>query len=508
MKKCLSLTFILMFLLSFGQTNNYLRDSINEAFRNKFILERNEKYGLKDSLGNLKTRIEFDDISIFDTKYFLVRKDTLYGVYGRNGKNIIPVNYREIYNVLPNSRDYQIAYYSSDKFWYAYKYNPNINHDTFGIFSKNGEKKYPEKISYNRGTYELNNMRFAIVSIVDDQNFIYYEDKKINAYKDVLLKFNNNDISEYELPFEYKHLQFLEIQGNKIVVYTSPNGLTGFFDLKSNRKIEPRFKSYIFNENKIFAREREFYTTEIDKNLNFRERNENIIAVLKEFEIIKYNENMSVLKGNTQANFSFPLIDFQEFKDEQIPVLFKYYLDKDQTEKKYSQPGIISFDGKINIKPSKEGSTSFNLINGGYHILDQTENNKNKKNEVFLVKEWRSISPKSDSIEITFYNREGNEIMHFDRDLYDKYLRNCSRQSITIKDNLLFSNCYKHPDQYFFVYNLTSKKFIFKDKKGMFQPENDGKYKITNYNKESKQTTDEFYSKELNFLYKIINKSQ
>lgn len=495
-----------MFLLSFAQVDHSFRDSINQAIKTKFIIERNEKYGLKDSLGNLKTRIEFDDISIFDTKYFLVRKDTLYGVYGRNGKNIIPVSYREIYNILPNSQDYKSADNSLDKFWYGYKYNPNIDHKTFGIFSKNGEKKYPEKISYNRGIYELNNMIFAIVSIVDDQHFTYYNDKKINTYKDVLLKFNNNDISKYELPFEYKHLQFLEIQGNKIIVYISPNGLTGFFDLKSNRKIEPRFKSYIFNDNKIFAQEREFYTTEIDKNLNLRERNENIIAVLKEFEIIKYNENMSVLKVNTQANFSFPLIDFQEIKDQEIPVLFKYYLDKDQTEKKYSQPGIISFDGKIHIKPGKKGATSFNVINGGYHILDQIENNKNKRNEVFLVKEWRSISPKSDSIEITFYNREGNEIMHFDKDLYDKYLRNCSQRQMSIKDNLLFANCYIHPDQYFFVYNLLSKKIIFKDKKGYFQAENDGKFKINYPDKESKQNIDEFYSKDLNFLYKTTSK--
>lgn len=497
-----------MFLLSFGQVDHYLRDSINEVFRNKFIVERNDKYGLKDSLGKLKTTIGFDDISIFDTQYFQVRKDTLYGIYDRNGKNIIPVSYREIYNVLPNSRDYQMAENSPDKFWYAYKYNPNINHETFGIFSKNGERKYSEKISYNRGVYELNNSRFAIVSVVDDQQFTYYNDKRINTYKDVLLKFNENQITEYELPFEYKHLQFVEIQGNKIVVFSSSNNLYGFFDLQTGKKTEPRFKSYISNGKKILAKENDFYTTEIDKNLNIRERNENIISLFKDYEIIKYNDNMSVLKGNIQANFSFPLIDFQEFKDEEIPVLFKYYLDKDQTENKYSQPGIISFDGKINIKPSKEGSTSFNLINGGYHILDQTENSKNKKYEVFLVKEWRSTTPKSDSIEITFYNREGSEMMHFDKDLFDRYLRECMQKSMSIKDNLLIANCYKHPDQYFFVYNLTSKKFIFKDRKGLFQPENDGKYKITNYDNDSKQRTDEFYSKDLNFLYKTINKNQ
>lgn len=89
-----------------AQRNRETEDSARVMKRQKFFIEKDHKFGLKDSLDQVILSPTFDNIDFFGKDLFIAGKDSLFGIINKSGHTIIPIKYKDI-------KDSESNFYSS-----------------------------------------------------------------------------------------------------------------------------------------------------------------------------------------------------------------------------------------------------------------------------------------------------------------------------------------------------------------------------------------------------------
>ena len=232
---------------TFAEQKNNNEKALGQHF---YLLEDNNKFGVKDKHDNVIIPAQFDDIKYFGNNEFIVTINSKKGVCNTKGicpysiifKNIIPVNSNYLIFQVSDDNYYLInrqqdtapairrAEFISDswKYYVHSFYIPAKNNGKFGIIKYNAsENKSEEAIPY---IYD------EILSAYnkDDAN-LYYVAKKNN-------KLGIININKAEEQTEFIYDEITQLGFNSAYLKLNRNGKYGLFDLKTGMHTAAKFE--------------------------------------------------------------------------------------------------------------------------------------------------------------------------------------------------------------------------------------------------------------------------
>ncbi len=250
MKKII-ICFLIVFICqagnyTFAEQKNNNEKALGQHF---YLLEDNNKFGVKDKHDNVIIPAQFDDIKYFANNEFIVTLNEKKGVcntndactYGIIFKNIIPVNSNYLifqvsddnYYLINRKKDTAPAirraeYISAE--WEYYRnshYIPAKNNGKFGIIKYNSsENKSEEAIPY---IYD------EILSAYNYDGNLYYAAKKNN-------KLGIINIGKAEEQTEFIYDEITQLGFNSAYLKLNQNGEYGLFDLKTGMHTPAKFE--------------------------------------------------------------------------------------------------------------------------------------------------------------------------------------------------------------------------------------------------------------------------
>ncbi len=250
MKKLFSFLLIFIFCLNLNfalaQENNNGEKPLGQHY---YLLEENNKFGVKDKHNNIIFPAKFDDVNYLAKNEFIVTLNGKKGICNSYGscpydiiyKNIIPLhgnylifqvsdnNYYLINSQKDTSPVIRRAEFISDN-WIYYSnsfYIPVKNNEKFGIIKYNSsEHNTTEAIPY---IYD------KILSPYTNKGNLYYIAKKNNK-----LGIINTDKTEEQTEFIYDEITQLGF--NSAYLKLKQNGKYGLFDLKTGMHTAAKFE--------------------------------------------------------------------------------------------------------------------------------------------------------------------------------------------------------------------------------------------------------------------------
>lgn len=177
-----------------------------------FIISKNKRIGVIDTLGNLVLPFEFDEVTIFinsSLEYrFLCQKNSMSGLLDINGKEIIPFSNHQL-GILNRNLDEVFT----EKEYYRSKYISFYKSGKFGRFDDNGEIVIPA--DYDNGYDFFSNGLFCLArdkkfGFVDTNNKVV-----IPFIYDEVVPFKNS-VASVKLDSKYS---FIDDKNNEIVLF-------------------------------------------------------------------------------------------------------------------------------------------------------------------------------------------------------------------------------------------------------------------------------------------------
>lgn len=514
------LFFICLFILSFfsAQRNREEEALERQEKRDRYFIEQNNKYGVKDTLGNVLIKPIFDDIDFFEREdLFIVEKDSLYGIISKYGKIIIPIQYKSVKNFEQcfwEESDFQKENFKKhlNNFIFAYTNDDYYNHQ-FGIFTKDGELIYPTIIYRFKSVREYKGNLYFIVEENGEVNTkVSYEGNDIRVEQRRLVKLQNNKFIQESIKVDYTDLNFIYTEKKNILVYYVGNKC-GFYDMETQKKSGRKYIDFIRLNNKIYAKKKKFYNYILDENFNEKKSKDSIVGGRGIYTFIQEGENMRIMKNGIKSKFSYPTLEFPStyspgfgyyFPDKNyedyLKTIFKFYPKKIETLKS-NLYGIIDFKGKIFLEPIYENVEIYPIKKYFRSSYDEDKIGYYKKNHLdyFIV----AKSYHNDGYKIV--NSVGDELVYLNKDYYAKYINrqlfNDSSNSGITKEFYYRSSDYNSG---FFVYNIKNKRVVLESDKGRFSLRKNGGFIHQYY--ENKEQTLIYYSENLNKLYEKKSK--
>lgn len=251
MKKII-ICFLIIFICQAGSYTKAEQKNNNEKALGQhfYLLEDNNKFGVKDKHDNVIIPAQFDDIKYLANNEFIVTLNEKKGVCHTNGtcpysiifKNIIPVNSNYLifqvaddnYYLINRKKDTAPAirraeYISAEWEYYMNSfYIPAKNNGKFGIIKYNpSENKNEEAIPY---IYD------EILSSFNKDNVnLYYVAKKKN-------KLGIININKAEEQTEFIYDEITQLGLNSTYLKLKQNGKYGLFDLKTGMHTAAKFE--------------------------------------------------------------------------------------------------------------------------------------------------------------------------------------------------------------------------------------------------------------------------
>lgn len=311
-------------------------------------LEDQKLFGLDDKKGNEIIKPIYTQIIYgLENQYLIINTDRDAGVIDENGKTIIPADYNSISTF--DNKYYLVGQY--------YK---------FGLFDKEGKEVFPiiyKEIKVFLDGFYLVKDQDNRCKIVDAQNKIIYT---LPKDCDTVYKFekiiNSNKETFYCIQGYYRYLvkvendvctrilekyDILEVYNNTIIQLRY-NYLLGFYDLNSQKLIEPKFKEigimYSNPKRFIYAKTDQYFETIIDENLNMTVSKDQISSIINNVIFFEKDGKYGFFDKNgqkTKSTFQNVDVNYPIYSPE--GKLYKFY-DANK------RPGLVSDNGKIIIK--------------------------------------------------------------------------------------------------------------------------------------------------------------
>jgi hypothetical protein len=481
-----SLLFLLVFLVSerFFSQRNYDEDSLRNAERNRFIFEKNKKYGVLDGAGKKLTKPVYNNISYVYNNLFIVTKDTLNGVLNKKGEFVLPLVYKNI--------DTNIGYLTDSKTFSVEDFN-----DEGFIYNKNGEKISNLKFSLGNLSSSREN-HLAEMILINKEG---YRQRKLVKVLDEIASvieipgYENEELKGIYLDFEgfqkenVSARDFVRNNNRSVISFYKNHSHVGLFNIHTNKVIPAIYQGLKYDSfsKRIYLLKDKFYSFSVDGHLeNPIENNDKIIKIHSDnFFCINGKNNMIIKRNGFEVPFSYPKLE--EYHDEsrvhynQISYqdhlyyrnFFKYYLNSD--DKKH---GLINFQGKILTKAEYDEITL--LFYSDDSNYDAVENKKfYEENKIDIVSVAQNILSDG-SKKIDVINRKGNTIvtLNLPKNLF-LYLSGVKLSHFTKNGNLFLESYSKsdkgHSVDKFYMFNFyTGKLIIETDKAPIFEVSNVG----------------------------------
>jgi hypothetical protein len=382
MKQIFLLFLFLLPVVHFSQIS-YYEDSLKKAERNKYIFERNGKYGILSKTGKKLTKPIYDNVSLIYDNLFIATKDTLNGVLNKEGKVIIPINYKSV--------DTSIGYVTDSNTFSVVDFD-----DQGFIYNRNGKKIFDYVLTFSSfGGIEGNQENhLAVLFLPNEKNRFRRKLFKVlddSAWVVEIPGYENVDLTEIFMNFDWLEKNSVSAynftRNNKSVIsFRKNHSYLGLFNVKSNKVIPAIYEGMKYDvfSKRIYLFKDGFYSFSVDTQLeNPQENSDKIVKINSDNFFCLNDDNEMFIKHNgVESPFSYPKLE--EYHDEsrfyynQISYkqhsfyknLFKYYTEKDQ--KKY---GIINLQGKVLTKADYD---EINVL-----FYDEDADNKLVKNRKF-----------------------------------------------------------------------------------------------------------------------------
>lgn len=314
---------------------------------NEYLVVNNEGVGVIDENGKIIIPTNYNLIDTFDNNYYLVKEGYYFGLIDKAGKEVVPIDNKEIKVFLDGLyiiREKEDLYKIID-----------AQNKTIYVFHKYCQRVYDyKKIITDKGEVFFN---------IDCNDAKYLIKIEKNVWTRILEKYNIQEIYE-----------------NKITQLKS-YGLIGFYDLNTQKIIEPQFKEikYDYPHKLFYCKTDKYFETIIDYNLNITHPKEQITNISKSENILFYEKDGKYGffdKNHQKTKNTFQNISLEFPISSSNQKLYKYYDNKEQ-----KKGGLIDEKGEIVIKA--------NLYDQIYSVANQFlfPGKKYKKEELeqFLI---------------------------------------------------------------------------------------------------------------------------
>lgn len=317
----------------------FLPNTDNSILR---VYQSQEKYGLIDTLGHLRVRLEYDEIGSFQEGRLAVKRAGLWGFTDKNGLEVIPCRFREV-------RDFS-AGLASVKLG-----------NKWGFINKNGdfeiECNYTRAGSFNNGLapvyttggYAYINQKNEIIipaEYSNAQDFDRGVARITKDYKQGLI----DTLGNFILRPKYLDISNFNEHGLAIVRYGNDRVRSGVIDLRGKIRTEGFLNIMPFYEGMAAVRYKDGY--------GFIDISGNLVIDAEYSKVGRFSEGRAMVQKKGQCGF----IDTKG--DLVVPCQYSKCLDFNDGRaviyKGYRRGGLIDRMGKVLIEPSVNRLYDFN----------------------------------------------------------------------------------------------------------------------------------------------------
>jgi hypothetical protein len=334
-----------------------------------------DKVGVIDENGKIIIPINYGSIDSFDNNFYLVQEGYFFGLINKDGKEVVPIDNKEIkvfldgLYIVKGQDDLCKVIDAQNKTIYVFPKFCNKIYSFEKIVTNKAEVFYSMYLGF-REEYEEWSEHFLI---------------RDNWSTRILEKYNIQKI--------YKN-KLIQLESNKLI---------GFYDLNTQKLIEPKFKKiwYDYAHKLIYCKIDKYFDTIIDENLNITDSKDQISYIYKNVIFYEKDGKYGFFdKNNQKTKNTFQSIEIEHPIYSSNQKLYKYYDNKDN-----KKGGLIDENGKIIIKANRYDEI-YDLPSSSGLVFS---NRKFKKEELEQILICKNNSDKTTD-KIDFVTLYGNKI--------------------------------------------------------------------------------------------------